>query len=53
MISNEDKVYTHCFYRNKNFTDNGLISFGTSLEKLSALNLISLDFFKYKINIIF
>ena len=32
------------FYRNKNFTDSALTNFGKSLENLTALNSISLNF---------
>ena len=32
------------FYRNENFTDNGLTNFGKSLENCPALNSISLNF---------
>ena len=38
------KLIFLCFYRNENFTDNGLTKFGMSLENLSALNSISLNF---------
>ena len=36
--------YVKYFYRNEKCTDNGLISFGKSLENISLINLISLDF---------
>ena len=32
------------FYRNENFTDDGLTNFGKSLETLSILNSLSLNF---------
>ena len=34
-----------CFYSNRNFTDSGLTNFGKSLEDLTALNSISLNFY--------
>ena len=33
-----------CFYSNYNFTDSGLTNLGKSLENVSALNSISLNF---------
>ena len=40
----ELEINTHYLDRNRNFTDNGLINFGKSLENLLALNKISLTF---------
>ena len=39
-----EKVDILCFYSTKYFTDSGLRNCGKSLEKLRALNSISLNF---------
>ena len=33
------------FYSSRNFTDKGLINFGKSIQNLSGLNSISLNFY--------
>ena len=38
------QIQNSYFDRNENFTDNGLTNLGKSLESLSALNSISLNF---------
>ena len=45
-------INTQYFYRNENFTDNGLINFGQSIITLLTLNSISLNFFMYLKNFI-
>ena len=45
-------INTQYFYRNKNFTDNGLTNFGKSLKSLEELKLISLTFSWYLKNLI-